>query len=67
MNEMQQIRDYFFRQLELSVREIGYGDASINKKMKNYLKVLMLNLLLVKLIMLLQIMNRVEIIIMQLK
>tara|TARA_A100001011_G_C14222671_1_gene805141 strand:- start:976 stop:1449 length:474 start_codon:yes stop_codon:yes gene_type:complete len=36
MNEMQQIHDYFFRQLELSVREIGYGDASINKKMKNY-------------------------------
>ncbi len=33
---MQDIHDYFFRQIELSVREIGYGDASINKKMKNY-------------------------------
>ena len=37
--EMQNIYDYIFRQLELSIREIGYGDASINKKMKNYLNV----------------------------
>ena len=29
--------DYQFRQLELSIREIGYGDQSINKKMKDYL------------------------------
>ena len=35
--EMQQIYDFFFRHLELSIREIGYGDASINKKMKNYI------------------------------
>ena len=35
-NEMQNIYDYIFRQLELSIREIGYGDASINKKMKTY-------------------------------
>ncbi len=34
---MQQIYDFFFRHLELSIREIGYGDASINKKMKNYI------------------------------
>jgi cytochrome b pre-mRNA-processing protein 3 len=34
---MQEIYDYLFRQLELSIREIGYGDQSINKKMKNYL------------------------------
>jgi cytochrome b pre-mRNA-processing protein 3 len=34
---MQEIFDYSFRQLELSIREIGYGDQSINKKMKNYL------------------------------
>ena len=27
----------FFRQVELSIREIGYGDQSINKKMKDYL------------------------------
>ena len=26
-----------FRQLELSIREIGYGDQSINKKMKDYI------------------------------
>ena len=30
---MQELYDYFFRQLELSIREIGYGDATINKKM----------------------------------
>tara|TARA_Y100000590_G_scaffold10184_1_gene12514 strand:+ start:3794 stop:4267 length:474 start_codon:yes stop_codon:yes gene_type:complete len=34
---LQEIYDQIFKYLELSVREIGYGDASINKKMKNYL------------------------------
>ena len=34
---LQEIYDYVFRQMELSVREIGYGDQSINKKMKDYL------------------------------
>ena len=34
---LQEIYDFIFRQLELSIREIGYGDQSINKKMKNYL------------------------------
>ena len=34
---MQEIYDFNFRQLELSIREIGYGDQSINKKMKNYI------------------------------
>ena len=34
---LQEIYDYVFRQLELSIREIGYGDQSINKKMKDYL------------------------------
>ncbi len=34
---MQDLYDFFFRQLELSIREIGYGDASINKKMKTYI------------------------------
>ena len=34
---LQEIYDFFFRQLELSIREIGYGDQSINKKMKDYL------------------------------
>ena len=36
-NVLQDIYDYVFRQLELSIREIGYGDQSINKKMKDYL------------------------------
>ena len=34
---LQDIYDYIFRQIELSVREIGYGDQTINKKMKDYL------------------------------
>ena len=34
---LQKIYDFNFRQLELSIREIGYGDQSINKKMKDYL------------------------------
>ena len=34
---LQEIYDQIFRQVELSVREIGYGDQTINKKMKDYL------------------------------
>ena len=34
---LQDIYDYNFRQLELSIREIGYGDQTINKKMKDYI------------------------------
>ncbi|MDC3369934.1 ubiquinol-cytochrome C reductase, partial [Candidatus Pelagibacter ubique] len=30
---LQEIYDFTFRQVELSIREIGYGDQSINKKM----------------------------------
>ena len=33
---LQDIYDFNFRQLELTIREIGYGDQSINKKMKDY-------------------------------
>ena len=36
-NILQDIYDFNFRQLELSIREIGYGDQSINKKMKDYI------------------------------
>ena len=36
-NELQEIYDYIFRQIEISIREIGYGDVSINKNMKKYL------------------------------
>ena len=34
---LQKIYDFNFRQLELSIREIGYGDQTINKKMKIYI------------------------------
>ena len=34
--EAQDIFDFFIRQIELSIREIGYGDVSVNKKMKEY-------------------------------
>ena len=37
--ELQKLYDFSFRQLELSIREIGYGDQSINKKMKDYINV----------------------------
>ena len=36
---IQDIYDSVFRNLELSIREIGYGDQTINKKMKNYLNI----------------------------
>ena len=35
-NILQEIYDFNFRQLELTIRETGYGDQSINKKMKDY-------------------------------
>ena len=38
--EIQDLYDFIFKQLELSIREIGYGDASINKKMKEYVNVM---------------------------
>jgi len=37
LKKLQEIYDFNFRQLELSIREIGYGDQSINKKMKDYI------------------------------
>jgi len=36
---LQSVFDYIFKQLETSIREIGYGDISINKKMKNYINI----------------------------
>ena len=36
---LQELYDFNFRQVELSIREIGYGDQSINKKMKDYINV----------------------------
>ena len=35
--DLQNVFDYVFKNLEISIREIGYGDASINKKMKDYI------------------------------
>ena len=35
-NILQTVFDYIFKQLEISLREIGYGDTAINKGMKSY-------------------------------
>ena len=37
---MQNFYDYTFKQIELDIREIGYGDQSVNKKMKTYINML---------------------------
>ena len=34
---LQKIYDFNFKQIDISIREIGYGDVSINKKMKEYI------------------------------
>ena len=39
-DKIQKFFDYCIRQIELSIREIGYGDATINKKMKDYVNLL---------------------------
>ena len=36
---LKEIYDCNFNQLELSIREMGYGDITINKKMKTYLNI----------------------------
>ena len=36
---LQEIYDEIFRYLELSIREMGFGDVTINKKMKNYINI----------------------------
>tara|TARA_Y100001970_G_scaffold140158_1_gene172521 strand:- start:314 stop:787 length:474 start_codon:yes stop_codon:yes gene_type:complete len=35
--EFQNLYDFIFYQIELSIREIGYGDSTVNKKMKEYI------------------------------
>ena len=35
--DLQNLYDFVFKQIELSIREIGYGDVTINKKMKEYI------------------------------
>ena len=37
---LQKFYDYVFRQIELDIREIGYGDQTVNKKMKTYVNLL---------------------------
>ena len=37
---LQKFYDYVFRQIELDIREIGYGDQTVNKKMKTYVNIL---------------------------
>ena len=34
---IQELFDFIIKQIELSVREIGYGDATINKRMKDFI------------------------------
>ena len=36
-NYLQELFDFIIKQIELSIREIGYGDVSVNKKMKDYI------------------------------
>ena len=39
-DNLQKFFDFCVKQVELSIREIGYGDATINKKMKDYINLL---------------------------
>ena len=36
---LQEVFDHVFHNIEISIREIGYGDVSINKKMKTYINI----------------------------
>ena len=38
--DIQNLYDFVFKQIELSIREIGYGDATVNKKMKLYVNLM---------------------------
>ena len=38
--DLQNLYDFVFKQIELSIREIGYGDSSVNKKMKLYVNLM---------------------------
>ena len=37
-NDQQAIFDFFFKQIELNCRELGYSDITVNKKMKGLIK-----------------------------
>ena len=34
---LQELFDFVIKQIEISIREIGYGDVSVNKKMKEFI------------------------------
>ena len=44
-NNQQDIFDFFFKQIELNCRELGYGDVTVNKKMKSLIKLFYLILM----------------------
>ena len=37
--KLQEIFDFVIKQIEVSVREAGYGDVSVNKNMKDYINI----------------------------
>ena len=39
-DDAQDFFDFVIRQIELSIREIGYGDVAVNKKMKEYVNLM---------------------------
>ena len=36
---LQETFDFFFKQIELNLREMGYGDPTVNKRMKSYINI----------------------------
>ncbi len=39
LKDSQELFDYVIKHIELSIREIGYGDVSVNKRMKEYVNI----------------------------
>ena len=37
-SDSQKLYDFFFNKIELDLREMGHGDMSVNKKMKDILR-----------------------------
>ena len=38
-NKLQELFDFVIKQIEISIREVGYGDVSVNKKMKDFINI----------------------------
>jgi len=36
---LQKLYDFVFNQIDISLQEVGHGDTTINKKMKNYVSI----------------------------